>query len=74
MNKELEEKIDNLTESINSLTAIQQDIFKTDTSFDDLASTRGKIQELLDSNEELRKSIISLTVAINSLAGDIKKR
>jgi predicted nuclease with TOPRIM domain len=72
-NKELIEAIKDLKSSIDSLTAIQRDIFNTDTTHDDQAETRGKIHELLKSNEELTKSVGFLNAAINDLRNDLKK-
>jgi hypothetical protein len=74
MEQKLIEAVETLTKSIDSLTAIQRDIFNTDTSFDSLAETRGKMQELIVSNEELTNSIRFLNAAVNDLKNEFKKR
>jgi len=43
-NKELIVAIENLTESVGSLNAIQNDIFNQDTSHDDMVSLKGKMR------------------------------
>ena len=59
-NKELIVAIENLTESVGSLNAIQNDIFNQDTSHDDMVSLKGKMQSVIDSNKELKDAITAL--------------
>ena len=66
-NKELIEAIKDLKNSVDSLTAIQRDIFNADTSHDDQRETRGKM-------DELTKSIEYLNTAVNNLKDELKKR
>lgn len=73
-NKELIEAIKDLKSSIDSLTAIQRDIFNADTSHDDQAETRGKIYELIISNEHLTTAVKHLNAAVNNLKDEVKKR
>lgn len=75
MNDEkLIDAINDLRESINELTAIQQDIFKQDTSHDDIVSLKGKMQSVIESNKELKESIGYLNGAINELTNNLKKK
>lgn len=73
MNDDLKDDLQNLTNAINELTAIQNDIFKTDSSHDDIVSLKGRISDLVESNKELNKSIGYLNAAINNLADNIKR-
>lgn len=45
-----------------------------DNSTDDLSSLRGKMQELMQSNEELRKAILTLSGNINKLNSTVWKQ
>jgi chaperonin cofactor prefoldin len=40
--------VDDLKESVDKLTAIQNDIFNVDTSHDDIVSLKGKMQLFID--------------------------
>lgn len=73
MENELIGSIKDLKNSVDSLTAIQTDIFNTDTSNDDIMSLKNKMQSLIDSNAELKTQIGYLNVAINQLANNINK-
>lgn len=68
-NEDLINAINELKESIDSLTTAERDRQNMDSSTDDMASLRGKMEEILQSNEELRKSIIGLTGMVNKLNG-----
>lgn len=73
-NEDLINAINELKEEIGSLTAAERDRQNMDNSTDDLASLRGKMHELMQSNEELRKSILSLNGAINKLESTFWKQ
>lgn len=72
MDKELIDAIESLKESVDKLTAIQTDIFNTDSSTDDTTSLKNRMSELIQSNKELKQQILWLTGAINELSQKIK--
>ena len=72
-NKELIDAINDLKESVDSLTTIQRDTFNVNTSTDDIASLRGKLQEVIQSNDEVRTALLALNGAINKLNDTIWK-
>jgi hypothetical protein len=73
-NQVLIDAIKDLKSSIDSLAAIQRDIFNSDTSHDDQAETRGKIHELVVSNEHLTTAVSHLNTAVNNLKDEIRKQ
>jgi hypothetical protein len=64
MDKELLESIKALTTSVDGLTTIQQDLEKVGIHLTGAENLSGKIAELLQSNEELRKAILKLNDTI----------
>jgi uncharacterized coiled-coil DUF342 family protein len=73
-NDDLKDAINELKESIDSLTTAERDRQNMDNSTDDISSLRGKMEEVMQSNEELRKSILSLTAAITKLEATFWKQ
>lgn len=70
----LKDSINELKESIDSLTTAERDRQNMDNSTDDISFLRGKMEEVMKSNEELRKSILSLTAAITKLEATFWKQ
>ena len=70
----LKDAINELKKSIDSLTTAERDRQNMDNSTDDISSLRGKMEEVMQSNEELRKSILSLTAAITKLEATFWKQ
>ena len=68
------EAIESLKGSIDRLTAIQTDIFNVDTSNDDMTSLKGRMSDLIKSNESLKESIGFLNAAVNDLSRGLAKR
>jgi cell division septum initiation protein DivIVA len=65
-NDDLKDAINELKESVDGLTTIQQDLEKVGIHLSGSENLSGKIHELLTSNEELRKAILKLNDTINS--------
>jgi len=63
-NDDLKNAINELKESIDSLTTAERDRQNMDNSTDNISSLRGKMEEVIKSNEELRKAIIKLNDTI----------
>lgn len=74
MDKELIDAIETLTSSIDRLTAIHTDNFNVDTSHDDTISLKGKMTDLIKSNDELRQQVLWLNQAVNELTSAVKKK
>lgn len=52
-NQDLIKAIDELKDSVDSLTIAERDRFNVDTSHDDMVSLRGKISDLIKSNSNV---------------------